>query len=229
MSHWFDDVAKGLALGTLSRRDALKLTFQAGLAATGFRVLGDTNTLAQLPAKAQGPPKPTRTIPAGVFPVGGCVRRTAGNSITQEVSVDQGGITFHRQQLYDQANQVARDSTTISRGQTLILKIDVSAARGGAATATIKYGAEVKGVQNVIMTSRDGKTFQGSMDGRAFTTSKTLRSMSEIRFTDGRPIPQISADPKLTPLISGLAKESQKEFASCRAAASVPPRRRLLV
>lgn len=56
MEHWFDRVTKALALDTLSRRDAIRLTFRAGLAGTWGRLLKPIDTLAQNAPSSSGTP-----------------------------------------------------------------------------------------------------------------------------------------------------------------------------
>lgn len=188
MEHWFDDLCKRLVADSkVSRRTALG-GMLAGLAATGSNLPGRGNALAQAAPPRRAPPIPVPPIPA----VGGCVSRIAGNLVIREVSIDRGGITARRQLTYDRASHVVTSSTTISRTgpglprPTLIFQIGVTPSVPRGTTTTVDYGPEVKGVQHVIMTSQDGKTFQGSMDGRAFTTSGSPGSMT-VRFADGRP------------------------------------------
>jgi hypothetical protein len=213
LDHWFDDLCKqSVGDGKVSRRNALRGVL-ASLAAAGSRAFQSSNAFVQTGSKS-APPKP---LPPG----GGCVRWLAGSSTVAQLSVAREGMTFDRQLSHDRAHQVGKSTITISRGQTLIVKIDISSARG-ATTASVHYGADIKGVKNATLNSPDGKTFQGSMDGRAFTTSASPRSMSAVRFADGRPHPQISANPKLASVVTGLTTQAKKAFATCHTTPHAP-------
>jgi peroxiredoxin len=83
---------------------------------------------------------------------------------------------------------------------TLIIQFETRPSVPRGTITTVDYGPEVKGVQHVVMTSQDGKTFQGSMDGRTFTTSGIPRSLSAVRFADGKPPPTLKIG-DLAPLL----------------------------
>src|SRR5215472_6886035 len=226
--HWFDNLAREIAGGKLSRRQALGWTLQGGLAVAYATLFRSAGAFAQAPPR----PSPQEAIPpisVGTTSVGGCIRRVAGNSFVQEVTVDQAGMTFKQQMAYDHTKEAVTNSLIIRRGQTLILKVDATTAKGGAATVTVRSGADIKGVQTVSTTTRDGRTFQGSMDGRSFTTNRTSRphhplSLSPLTFSDGRPAPHISVDPQLAKSISDIVGKARAASASCRKVMPAPMR-----
>jgi hypothetical protein len=209
---WFDGFCKRIVTSRkISRRRTLSLML-GGFAGIGT-LLRRTSASAQTSiGQSQG----------------GCTRQiVAGNSVAK-VSLTNAGITFDRQVSYDQVHKTSSDSITIRKGQTVIAKLAAITSKGAGTAVTVTYGAAVNGVRNIAMKSQDSKVFRGSMDGRAFTTNAEPRSMCEIRFTDGQPVPQISADPSLTAVINRLISESEQALSSCQALQSASPPRRPL-
>jgi hypothetical protein len=149
-----------------------------------------------------------------------CGRRRVGNLTIREVSLSQDGVTVRRQLAYDETTHASQASTTISKGQTLVVQVDVAATREGSVTATASYGPDVQGAKSLTLTSKNGTAFQGSLDGRAFAMSRSS-SVPIIEFVDAQPAPQISADPKLIAVINGLCAEVNKSFSSCGTAVAV--------
>ena len=70
---------------------------------------------------------------------------------------------------------------------------------GGALTGSASYGPDVQGVKNAIIKSRDGKSFEGEMDGRAFTARDR-----QVVFADGQPAPNITVEPNLRTALQAL-------------------------
>jgi hypothetical protein len=58
-----------------------------------------------------------------------------GNIVIYETSLERAGVALHQQLSYNRATQVSTVNLTISRGQTLIIKMD--ATTGGSVNATI--------------------------------------------------------------------------------------------
>jgi hypothetical protein len=163
---------------------------------------------------AQPPP-----ISAGSTP-DVCGRRRTGNLVIREVSLSQDGVTVRRRLAYDVATHSGQSSVTITKGQTPILQLDVAATKEGSVTATVSYGPDVQGAKSLTLTSKNGTSFQGLLDGRVFSLSKSSRPPI-IEFLDGQPAPQISADPKLVAVINGLCAEVNKSLATCGTAVAV--------
>jgi hypothetical protein len=218
--HWFDALLKLTASEGVSRREALVIGLKAGAMALVSSVPFARHAFAQPEGTFHPFPLAGHPSTAGT----GCIRRIVGNSIIQEVSVSQGGITFQRGQSYDRVNKVATISIVISRGQSLIAKID-STARAGIATATVTSGVVFKGAKECTVTTHDRKSFKGTIDGRAFTTSELPRSMSAVRFADGKPPSQITADQNLVSALRDLEKKAAASSASCRTLVSPRPAR----
>ena len=87
-----------------------------------------------------------------------CGRRRVGDLVIREASVDDGGLTMHRQLSFDRRTHAGSAVTTISRGPAVIVKTEVATAKGGAVNATVTYGSEIQGVRNITLTSKDATT-----------------------------------------------------------------------
>lgn len=209
MAHWIDEVAKGFATGTLSRRDVLASCLRTGVAAAGtslFGGMGLVGTAFAQPVKR-----------------GDCSIRISGTQRIRSFSVVQGGVTLQQETSFDRVNKTAASRIVITRGKNVVAKLDVHVANDGAQKATASYGLGVRGVSNAELTVQDGKTVQGTMDGRPlvpFPAADAPRSTSAVRFADGRPPPQITVDPEVTRAIPTLLKKAQVAAHSC----SRPPR-----
>ncbi len=211
MSHWFDGFTKNLArTGTLPRRSFLKL-----IVATAGARLVEGIPFAALVAVAL--PSPAFAQPNT------CTWRRAGNSISNEVTLSREGITFHQQLSYDLAQQVAKLNAMATKGDALVFKISVTAKKGGPVSSTTNYGRAVQGAKNATLRSRDGKSFEGEVDGRAFTSRDR-----KMKFADGQPAPKIVVEPSVMKVMTDLLAEARKSIASCRPAASSAPRTRAI-
>ncbi len=93
----------------------------------------------------------------------------------------------------------------------LIVKIDINAKRGGLVTGSEIYGPDVQGAKKATITSRDGQSFEGQLDGRAFTVRDR-----QMVFADGQPAPNITVEPNLRTTIDTLLAESAKLLAVFR-------------
>jgi hypothetical protein len=222
MGHWFDDRCKLLAAeDTISRRGLLR-GLMASLALSG--VPTSAEALAQSAVGAQ----PVRALPQQpvALPPGTCTRSTTAGNTVAKVSVIQGDITYTRQVSYDATTKTGTTSITISRLQNLILQSSAttSAAARNRSALSIQYGAEVKGIRAATFTTQDGQSFQGTIDGRAFTTLANPKSMGDMTFADHAPPPTIALDPTLGPVVTALAAQASKSFATCQDVSSALPK-----
>ena len=115
-----------------------------------------------------------------------CVRQVSRGVSVNEISVAEGPFNMHHR-LSSASDGGVETLVTVTRNGKLFYQIEASAKKGGAGTVTITYGPGVASIKKVTATTTDGKTFQGSMDGRAFTATGKPLSIQEIRFRDGRP------------------------------------------
>jgi hypothetical protein len=226
VDNWFDDLCKrlvaegkgdilrgmmeGLAATSLSGPSAVQAATPSFAApAVQSRSLA-TSAPAAVPRAVTAPVSgPTANAP------GGCGLSNMGRTTTANVSLSKGGITYRVTMEYDSKTHNSISSTII----TGAVDIASNLVRIGPTTYTANamyYAPAVTGVKTVSMTSTDGKTFQGDMDGRAFTTaSLDPRSLSAVKFTDGLPPPAITVDASLAALVTGLAQEARTALASC--------------
>jgi len=100
------------------------------------------------------------------------------------------------------------------RGQ-LFLRTTTQTSNGSHVTDVV-YGAAFHGVHHAVITTADGETFSGSIDGRTFLPFRKGDAYTSMRFTDGQPFPEISVDPAAQHAIETLRSSS----ASC---AGQPP------
>ena len=192
MSHWFDDFTKNLAgAGPIPRRSFLQLVG----AAIGTRLVEGIPLAGAIASISFN-----RAIAASE-----CAWRTAGTAKINEVSLNQNGISFHRQLSYDVAQQTGTFSASVTKGDALIVKIDINAKRGGLVTGSEIYGPDVQGAKKATITSRDGQSFEGQLDGRAFTVRD-----HQMVFADGQPAPNITVEPNLRTTIDTLLAESRQ-------------------
>jgi hypothetical protein len=128
-----------------------------------------------------------------------CAWRTTGTAKVNEVSLSEGGISFHQQISYGVAQQTGTLRASLTKGDALFVKIELAGKRGGALTGSASYGPDVQGVKNATIKSRDGKSFEGEMDGRAFTARDR-----QVVFADGQPAPNITVEPNLRTALQAL-------------------------
>ena len=218
MAHWFDTLSKNAArLDGVERR-----SFLAFGTVLGFGVLNggaqaeESSPRAGVPAAngasrqavgaARAGTHVSANLPAGA--AGGHVRRTAGALVIHEVSAEKSGLSLHMALAFNRTTQNATISATISRGPELVAKIDVAMTKDRAGTAVINYGGAVSGVRNITVSTKNGATFHGTMDGRAFTAAGKSTPRSQVHFLDGAAPPQIVVDPKLAAAISDLGAQA---------------------
>jgi len=176
------------------------------------------NVAGILASRAVAPPTRRPVIPT--LPVTDlCGRRKIGNAIAREVSQSDSGVTLNHQLIFDPETKAAQSNTTVSRAGTPILKYQVSSTQSGSMTATTTYGADFQGAKSVTITSKNGISFHGTLDGRSFTITKTARSSTPV-FADGKPAPKIFADSNLLSTIEQLRGEVSRSLTSCGATAS---------
>src|SRR4029079_2731458 len=72
------------------------------------------------------------------------------------------------------------------------------------------YGPDVHGVKNATIKFRDGKSFEGEMDGRAFTARDR-----QVVFADGQPAPNITVEPNLRSALQALLADATKALTVC--------------
>jgi hypothetical protein len=206
--HWFDAWTKRLASGGLSRRGWFSLGLRTGAAAVA------SSLFSSLPFIAFAQTAAPNT----------CVRRASGASTLDEIAVEQGGLTLQQQRSFSNAGGSATARLTVSRAQTLVVDVQAQSGRNGAGSATITYGEGVQGVHTATVNTADGRSFEGTIDGRAFTAIGIPSSMNAVRFADGNQPPQITTDASINGAVKALWNQARALLASCRSSGVSTPR-----
>jgi hypothetical protein len=205
MEHWFDALVKRAARGRPSRRDALAAGFGLGAAAATTSLLG---------------PGVIKRAFAQPVTGNGCFRRHVGTATMHDLRVSADGLRLQQQTSFDPRTHSGTSSITITRGATVIVKMDVRTA-GGAITANFSYGPEVGGIRSATVNSPNGHDFRGTIDGRPFTSGR-IHSLREARFTDRRPVPEPHPGANLLSTIGKLFQQSRAVSRTCRSATMTP-------
>lgn len=216
MTHWFDTLSKKAAgFDGMERRSFLALG-----TLLGFGALNGVAEAADVPARAG-------KTPASIHPadeptvvqnaLGSFNRRTAGALVIHEISTAKGPLSLKSSMAFNRQTQNATISATISQGANLVAKLDIATAKGGAATVQINYGKAYSDVQYVTMSTKNGKTFQGTADGRAFTIAG-----NQVEFLDHGAPPHLIKDPTLIASIRDLDAQ-QKALSHVTSTAPVAP------
>jgi hypothetical protein len=233
MNSWFDDFVKRHAAPKMSRREALR-GLGTSIAAVGGAVGGlglIADAFGQVPAdrtRVQAMPQGAQTLSrdrmrvqqqpglqAGPNLPVSCARTRVGAATIHDLTTIAGGLSLRQQISNDRSNNGSATTLTFLRGQNSIAKIDIRMSQTGASSTTITYGPEVQGIRSATVTSQDGNTFQGTIDGRQFVVSGRVRSLAEVRFADGGPPPQITTDPAIRAALPALLSQSRSQLARC--------------
>ncbi len=205
MAHWFDNLTKNLA----APDDAPRRSF--------FRQLGaamGAGVVASIPAsRALGAAVARQNV--ALANGGKLVAPGSSGSgvIIRNLSFNQDGLTLSKQLSFDQSTKTGTEVTTVSKGAATVFKMTVAVTKTRATTINATYGAEVQGAKSVTMTSKDGLSFHGSIDGRAFMSLKATPEMSQVHFTDGHPAPKITiSDASINAAINRLGAASNKQL-----------------
>jgi hypothetical protein len=152
MEHWFDRFTKKVAADGMSRRGViLGIGAIAGVAAMSTRVGS---------AFAQG----TRGE--------ACSRVASRTHISETRRHTTGALNAHQETSFLPATGATTSILTVDRDGKLVARLVMQRARDGSVKATTTYGTEIKGPRSITYDSRDGKSFQKTVDGRASTGSQ---------------------------------------------------------
>lgn len=152
MEHWFDRFTKKVAADGMSRRGLiLGIGAVAGVAAMSTRV---GSAFAQ---STHGE---------------ACVRVASHTHMAETRRHTTGALSAQQENSFIQATGAATTILTIDRAGKLVVRLEMQRARDGSVKATTTYGAEIKGPRSITYDSRDGKSFQKTVDGRPSTGSQ---------------------------------------------------------
>lgn len=202
----FDEIAKALASNPHSRRSLLGRALKLSLAAVGSRFAGG---IGGAPTALAADDSCSFSFDGSQF-VGGFSTqdRSSGDPVTLDI---KAGVTA-------QSGDAAGIHTTIGyRGDTLV-QIDAMQSSTGPAQVHIHFGAMVKGVTDIVITSTDGKTFNGTVDGRALAPFTSV-SKDTIRFADGSTLPDVDGPPGAVEAVKQVMRKAQRELGTCASGA----------
>jgi hypothetical protein len=190
MSHWLDDLASTLASDQISRRVALRRTLKTGLAAAALSVFGGCGTTT--------PPSTTCSI---------------SYSSSHRTSVVATQDNFHNQMVGLQrttvrtATEVMTSGVITSAGATT-LQLQTTRSAGGV-QYQVRFGSGFHGVQQLTLSTPDGKAYRGDIDGRALVPFSA--GAKDIRFADGGSSPIITVDDGVSDAITRIVDKSKRE------------------
>lgn len=218
MSHWFDGFCVSLAgkveAERLPRRNFL-LGFASAVAATGLGeerlALGqpDQRRLQRVPGRVPSVPTPLQLSDQ-------CKRTWTGDTLTQGVVLTENGYTYQRQMTYNRATKVLGTSIEVKQGTTVVVTAHSTTQANGSTTSNFTYGPAIQGVHSAVLTSPDGKRFQGNVDGRAVQATQSGNTAPTVEYLDHRPAPFSTHAAGAGTTVSALAKQVGTKWRSCR-------------
>jgi hypothetical protein len=99
-------------------------------------------------------------------------------------------------------------SLTVSRAGQLVLRLDSNLASAGALHVHLTAGAGFHGFQEADVTSSDGQTFEGTVDGRALVPFRVDARLRRLAFADGKPAPHVKEKPFVRKGLHRLARQA---------------------
>jgi hypothetical protein len=236
MDHWFDELTRRLAVGTSSRREFGYGALAAGIAMFGGNLLRPAVTLA-----AVGTTKGRTATQGAASPRSTCSLVWVKNaSSTYDLKLT---TSFKGKSLVMDAKAAARfdqikrnpdrsvggtapfDSTvTVTLGGVSVgsvrlqAPVDLSNRNNQAIRLGFTYGSLVKGLTQASVAVGNGLV-QGSVNGREFRpfpTSRTIQSLNDVQFVDGKPAPSVSVEARLSDAIASLAQSLRQALIDCK-------------
>ena len=217
MEHWFDDLVKAMARGTLSRRGALKGTLQAGLAAAAG-VFGRADGLARIGPGEPGTPQPQVRVekrgPCTVTFNGeqSTVKHSVQSALNERLLTHNLEVTLTRPAHRGQSPQI-NSVRRIRLGQNLLLRVERES-REGSTEVKVTYGPAFEGIRLATFTT-DGKVIEGLIDGRRTVPLAIGADPSSLKFADGNTPPQVFLRPAVERALTAILKQAKDEISSC--------------
>ena len=235
MGHWFDDLTKQVASGSLSRREVVRQLTAAAFATLGAPLLGRPASAAlQNSSNRKIVPLSTATLGSGnTFGAGNSiVAKTATDTLNNRVTTLYATFThtvLHGPHAGPHFTPVTKRivpvpakpaisthwAFTVGKKKALDLKSHQAAP--GHLRVDIEYGAGFSGGKHFVLVWKDNKG-SGSLDGRALRPF--TKNDSRFYFSDGQPVPPRTVDPKTQKAIERVLAK----FKAQTAAADAPTR-----
>jgi hypothetical protein len=219
MEHWFDGLAKKLAAGDASRR-----TFLGGI----FATFGATATSGSprasglawfLPGEPDAALPQVRTEQRGpcTFEFRGketTVHHSVQSTVNGKVLTHTSETTLTRPAQRGQGTPQITSTRTVTIGSDSLLRIEHDS-RDGATQLKVTYGSAFQGIREATFTS-DGKTIEGTIDGRHTLPLPVRGDASLLKFADGKTPPVVKLDPSVDRALAAILKQAKDDVASCK-------------
>ncbi len=118
----------------------------------------------------------------------------------------------------------APTSTVISIGGQPYLSLDVTVDRAtNLRTATVHFGKAFSGMREMALTTVDGETFSGTLDGKAL--KPFVKTATPDAFADGSPMPAVSVDENAQKELKSFFKAMEDAPDACKKELTKAPAR----
>jgi len=208
MDHWFDDLTKDLARGTLSRRSMLGSVLKTGAAALATAFVGRSGSMARAVFPDNGEPQREEF----------CRSRQEGRASVQSLAARS---TFKGRSLT--LDQTTRKVTpkgeigitkVIKLGGASLLEIEATG-RPNLTQISVTFGSAFQGVRRATFTSTDGNVLRGEVDSRRLTPFRIGEPPSSVKFVDGGPPPTIKVDNDIAEAIRSIHERAIQIAREC--------------
>jgi hypothetical protein len=227
MQHWFDELSKGFAAGRISRRQILSYGLKAGVFGLSSALPGSSPLAARGsdpsdPSDPQSrPEQKSRHVQLAQQRVrrGNCTFETRRNFHSHELYAAHRSLELRLHRINDYEGRHRSTRYLIHHNRAELLTFEVSRQANGLLTFSHRYSEGVRGITSSVLTSSDGRTFRGSIDGRQlvpFSIDQAPRSLNTAQFVDRRPAPTLTIPPAVEGELNGLFEAARNDMAGCR-------------
>jgi hypothetical protein len=213
LEHWFDEFTKRLALNKPSRR-----TFLGGIGAMFGLAAISTSWRSVLAAVAPGH---AASMPAArSITFGPCSLATSPSHIERHFSGSTSAaghaVTYKRSHVhfFDSRRGSTFDTTILLDGRPVL---DVSSTTMRASTHYQMKITNAFGFKSAVLTSDDGKTMHGEIDGRALAPI-TAGSDKKLQYADGSPV-VVRKQPDVGEAVTAAFDQANRDLGQCVAPA----------
>jgi len=180
MAPWFDEFTKQLATGKFSRR-----TLIGGLAAT----VSASATATPWQAAFGAVPRRAGAMPAGKsLTFGPCAAQAKlghyERHLTSRSSAAGRAVVLRHTHSYDAAGGTTLETTILMDGQPVL---DISRTGSQSSKSYKLTVSNAFGFKKAVMTSADGTTLEGEIDGRKIVPYTAGSGSAKVKFADGTP------------------------------------------
>lgn len=228
MEHWFDSFSRSLALGAVSRREALRFLMWGGLWAIWPRFSWAQGSLPARPTVRPGECVTSRSA----------TEKYVGYAVQSTFEGQPLRLTWDAVKLL---NQLQRNRNrfiggkmpstlvmSLTLGNRQLAKIQVNNSgevdQPNTIQTTFEYG-EGLGIRRARI-SVFNEQVQGDIDNRPFkpfSVARRIGSLNDLEFVDRKPPPKLTIDPKLATAVNNLTQYAQEAVRTCRTLGTSTP------